>query len=116
MLVAPLAIPVSNTTRDGHAPARSRHRRTIPAKPAAPGTTATAAPLFLLAWFVAGLLVLLCVPAARGNSLLGATLPFWLVAAPVLDLAWLWRMRLVRARARARETLSGRTGTIGCFR
>ena len=49
---------------------------------------------FLIAWFVIGVGVLLLVPLARGDSLLGATLPFWLVVAPLVDLGWIERRRI----------------------
>ncbi|HSS06077.1 MAG TPA: hypothetical protein VLK83_02955 [Rhodanobacteraceae bacterium] len=41
-----------------------------------------------------GVGVLLLVPLARGDSLLGATLPFWLVVAPLVDLGWIERRRI----------------------
>jgi len=47
----------------------------------------------LFAWLLCGTIALVCVPAARGGALLGATLPFWLVGAPLLDLLWLRRQR-----------------------
>ena len=50
----------------------------------------------LIAWSIVGLIVVLCVPAARGGRVLGATLPFWLVAAPLIDLAWIERRRIAR--------------------
>jgi hypothetical protein len=51
----------------------------------------------LIAWLIAGLAALVLVPFARGDRLLGATLPFWLVAAPLIDLAWIERERIVRS-------------------
>ncbi len=50
----------------------------------------------LIAWFVIGVGVLLLVPLARGDRLLGATLPFWLVVAPLVDLGWIERRRIAR--------------------
>jgi len=51
----------------------------------------------LIGWSIAGLMVVLFVPAARGGQMLGATLPFWLVAAPLLDLGWIERRRIARS-------------------
>jgi len=50
----------------------------------------------LAAWLVLGLAAVVLVPFARGDRLLGATLPFWLVAAPLIDLAWIERVRIAR--------------------
>jgi hypothetical protein len=50
----------------------------------------------ILAWLSVGAGVLLLVPFARGDRLFGATLPFWLVAAPLIDLAWIERRRIAR--------------------
>ncbi|HEV7490016.1 MAG TPA: hypothetical protein VGO25_04370 [Rhodanobacteraceae bacterium] len=47
-------------------------------------------------WLIGGLALMLLVPAARGGATLGATLPFWLVAAPLIDLAWILRRRIAR--------------------
>jgi hypothetical protein len=51
----------------------------------------------LLVWLLLGVCVYLCVPAARGDSGAGATIPFWLIAAPLLNLVWLGRRRLIAA-------------------
>jgi hypothetical protein len=59
----------------------------------------------LIAWLVAGVLVLVCVPAARSDRLLGSTLSFWLVIAPLLDLAWIERRRIVRRVANLLRSL-----------
>ncbi|HEX5122960.1 MAG TPA: hypothetical protein VFV97_06920, partial [Rhodanobacteraceae bacterium] len=48
----------------------------------------------LLAWLLVGCGLLLLVPEMRSGRLLGATLPFWLVVAPLVDLAWIGRDRL----------------------
>jgi hypothetical protein len=47
----------------------------------------------LLAWAVLGGIALLCIPALRGGPATGLTLPFWLVAAPLLNILWLTRRR-----------------------
>ena len=63
--------------------------------------------VWILAWLGLGLLALWLVPALRGSAAFGATLPFWLVGAPLLDLVWLGRFRLatvLRSRPR-RDTV-----------
>ena len=50
----------------------------------------------LLAWLAIGIGVLLLVPLARGDRFFGATLPFWLVVAPLVDLGWIERRRIAR--------------------
>jgi hypothetical protein len=62
----------------------------------------------LVAWLIVGSGVLLFVPAARGGHLLGATLPFWLVAAPLVDLAWIARRRIAARAGSAISALRNR--------
>jgi hypothetical protein len=83
MLIAPFSVSPAERSR---APSRpvARPART---KPPIGG---------LLAWLAVGIGVLLLVPFARGDRFFGATLPFWLVAAPLLDLGWIERRRIVR--------------------
>jgi hypothetical protein len=83
MLIAPF--PVSSAERS-RAPSRpiARAART---KPPVGG---------LLAWLLVGIGVLLLVPLARGDRFFGATLPFWLVVAPLVDLGWIERRRISR--------------------
>jgi hypothetical protein len=83
MLIAPFSI--SPSERKPSAP-RPINR----ARPARPPAGA------LIAWLVVGIGVLLLVPLARGDRLLGATLPFWLVVAPLVDLGWIERRRIAR--------------------
>jgi len=71
------------------------------APPRRPAVRAARRPHRTLAtWLMLGLAALVLVPFARGDRLLGATLPFWLVAAPLIDLAWIERARIAR-RAKA---------------
>ena len=104
MLVAPLALPMSSTSH--------RHRATAqqvwhPVSRARSNSSVAWAPILLSAWLVIGFAGLIAVPAARGSASLGATLPFWLVVAPLLDLAWLKRANLVNAlRSRSRSAYS----------
>jgi hypothetical protein len=79
MLLAPLSVPSSLGMSD--LPPRRARR--------APRPNAV-----LVAWLLVGCAVVLLVPAVRGGRLFGATLPFWLVAAPLVDLAWIGRERL----------------------
>jgi hypothetical protein len=62
---------------------------------------------FLLAWIVLGLIVLASFPIARGNAMFGATLPFWLIVAPALDLAWLTRHHAIADLRRWTKSLRG---------
>lgn len=67
-------------------------------------------------WFACGLAALLAFPALRGSSAMIGWLPFWLVIAPLIDLALLrrrWlalasRAFLVRARRRRRPARQAR--------
>jgi hypothetical protein len=81
MLIAPFSVPPSTGSRIVSRP---------PARSIRPPTKT------LILWLVAGIAVLLCVPVARGGGTLGGTLPFWLVAAPLIDLAWIDRRRIAR--------------------
>jgi hypothetical protein len=72
--------------------------------------------LALWCWLVFGATVMALIPQARGMQPLVGWLPFWLVVAPLLDLAFVHRRRLlsmVRAalagayRVRARRRRNG---------
>jgi len=63
----------------------------------------------LIAWLVFGVVTLTCVPVARGNAFFGATLPFWLVAAPLINLAWSRRDRIAAAVKALAASRSRRT-------
>jgi hypothetical protein len=100
MFVAPLVVPAQPRSR-------SRQRRLSVGRELNPRSAAHGrvdrgrpAQKFLLAWIALGLVVVACVPAARGDALLGATLPFWLVVAPLLNLAWVVRARVWHAMRR----------------
>ena len=63
---------------------------------------ASRAPLRMLTgWLVAGAFLLALFPALRGGAALGATVPFWLVAAPGINLAWFARGRIASGTLRA---------------
>lgn len=83
MLIAPFSVSLAERS-----PARSRMTvRPVRSKPPIAG---------LLVWIAAGIGVLLLVPFARGDRFFGATLPFWLVVAPLVDLAWIQRRKVAR--------------------
>lgn len=57
---------------------------------------------WLYAWLVCGVAACVLIPAARGSEQLGATVPFWLVAAPSMNIVWLRRARWIAALRRFR--------------
>jgi hypothetical protein len=77
MFLAPLSVPPS--------------LRAPPNRPSRPARRRMRLDAALFAWLLVGCAVVLLVPAVRGGRLLGATLPFWLIAAPLVDLAWVAR-------------------------
>lgn len=90
MLLSPLTLPESATRRRRIASPRHASRAMAPTH--ARNVPDSPVPAVLIAWFALGLGVLIIVPAARGSELFGATLPFWLAGAPLLNLAW-WTRR-----------------------
>jgi hypothetical protein len=83
MLIAPFSVSPAE---------RSRAAAFTPTRP-----TRTKPPIGgLLAWLAVGIGVLMLVPFARGDHFFGATLPFWLVVAPLVDLGWVERRRIAR--------------------
>ena len=101
MLVAPLALATPSASRHRRASAQQvRH----PASRARNNTRVAWALILVSVWLVIGMAGLIAVPAARGSASLGATLPFWLVFAPLFDLAWLKRADIANAlRGRSRS-------------
>ncbi|HUD43901.1 MAG TPA: hypothetical protein VMR06_18100 [Dokdonella sp.] len=106
MLLAPLSLPpavVPVRSRSAIAaiasPRRRAPSRTIrpPLPEAPPAGTEAGRRRRLLLWALAGLLIVMLVPAARPGPLLGWSLPFWLVLAPAINLAWLARRRWLAA-------------------
>jgi hypothetical protein len=83
MLIAPFSVSPSELKR-------SRRPNVRPVRPPVGA---------LIAWLIIGCAALLFVPATRGGRLFGATLPFWLVAAPMLNLVWLERRSIARRAA-----------------
>lgn len=90
MLLSPISLPETTIRR----PVRV-------APPPAPEPPAFRTALRV--WLALGLVVLLCVPAARGDALLGATVPYWLVGAPAIGLVWLSRQRVFARVATPRQ-------------
>ena len=68
--------------------------RALPNRPLRPRRRRIRLDAVLFAWLLVGCAVVLLVPAIRGGRLLGGTLPFWLVAAPLVDLVWIRRGRI----------------------
>lgn len=62
----------------------------------APTVAISSATPWLIGWAATGALALLLVGATRGDATFGATLPFWLVGAPLVDLIWVERVRTRR--------------------
>lgn len=81
MLLAPL-LPMSLTQPSARARARQRGRHGVD-----PVVQTRQRYWLLTGWAVVGGLAVLCIPALRGGPLTGLTLPFWLVAAPLIDIA-----------------------------
>lgn len=50
-------------------------------------------PLWLQIWAIGGILATGLFPFLRGGEMTGMSLPFWLIVAPLLDIAWLARSR-----------------------
>ena len=77
-----------------------------------PVSAFSGAELALWCWLVFGAVVMALIPQARGMQPLVGWLPFWLIVAPLLDLAFVHRDRLlstsraflVRARRRRRPS------------
>jgi hypothetical protein len=58
-------------------------------------------PPWLLVWAVGGLTSVALFPSLRGGVSAGMSIPFWLVAAPLINILWLTRQRwLVQLRLR----------------
>jgi hypothetical protein len=65
-------------------------------------------PSWLLIWAGSGLLVLGLVPSLAIQPQSGMTVPFWLVGAPLLDIAWLTRTHWLNALRKRLGSLCGR--------
>lgn len=91
MLLSPFNWPELADKRERARIEPSHLRPTVRAKPPEGGREgASAVPAILTVWLVLGAGFLLLAPSARGGRPFGATLPFWLVGAPLIDLLW-WK-------------------------
>ncbi len=120
MLLVPLSLPPAvaparSVPGVASLPGSTSSRRRAPARivtppvPTAPDRSDAVRRRRLLLWALAGLFVVMGVPAARPGPLLGWSLPFWLVLAPLLNLAWLTRRQWPAAlRAHVRRAAASR--------
>jgi hypothetical protein len=115
MLVASLPSPASLQASGPRRKTAARARTAVMGRGTPAALRGATAPAWLWLWLIAGAGLIVCVPALRGNALTGATLPFWLVGAPLLDLAWLQRAALARAVVRMR-TSRLRAGRVSATR
>ena len=111
MFVAPLVVPSRSVTHSRRLPAPRTPIASLPKTKR--GARLTRVEGILLAWSLLGVFAYACAPSMRGSALLGATLPFWLIGAPLLDLAWLKRATLAGLfrgllRARRRHVIQAR--------
>ena len=90
MLLAPV-LPMSLSSA---APRTRAHRQPLSARTVNPVQLASQRRWLLSVWLILGTLAVLCIPPLRGSIASGWTLPFWLVAAPAINLiamAWVQR-------------------------
>lgn len=96
-------------------PPSARKRRVPNVRAELPARRKLVQPIVLVVWFLLGSCILLCVPAARGDARWGASVPFWLVAAPLIDLAWVTRRALIRRLRAALQRRSLRQQARRCL-
>ena len=90
MLLAPV-LPMSLSSV---APRTRVRRQPLSVRPVDPLQQASHRRWLLSAWLILGSLAMVCIPPFRGTLASGWTLPFWLVAAPAINLvamAWVKR-------------------------
>ncbi|MBL0162278.1 MAG: hypothetical protein IPP82_01165 [Xanthomonadales bacterium] len=62
-------------------------------------------PSWLLVWAIGGLVAFALFSSLRGGGFAGMSMPFWLVGAPLINLAWLvrghWTVKLRASISRA---------------
>ena len=54
-------------------------------------------PAWLLVWAIGGIVAVALFPGLRGGGVAGMSVPFWLVGAPLINLAWLARRHAMNA-------------------
>ncbi len=104
MLLAPLSLPVAATRASVPRSTIQPPPRALPRRRATPVNAARDPapwPALLLAWWLAGLAAVLIAPDLWWSRAGGWSAAFWLLGAPLLDLAWLARYRLGRGLATA---------------
>ena len=90
MLLAPV-LPMSLSTT---APRTRGRRQPLPARAVDPAQLVSQRRWLLSVWLILGTLAVICIPPMRGGIDTGWTLPFWLIAAPTINLvavAWVQR-------------------------
>lgn len=93
MLVAPFALtePTARSRKpSARRPSTASHSQVVP--------------LWLMAWALLGGIGVFTFPALRGGEFGGLTVPFWLVAAPWINILWLTQPRWSRFFRRARQS------------
>jgi len=110
MLLAPLSLPAAVPSH--LPPARHALRRIGPrsrrAAAAGAGSAAAWLPNLLLLWLCAGLASAALAPGLLWSRGGGWSAAFWLIGAPLFDLAWLARARLARCGVAAMSALRRR--------
>lgn len=92
MLLAPL-LPMSSSST----PCRRSARLPSPARAVDLARLDSQRRWLLGVWLILGSLAVLCIAPLRGGVSSGWTLPFWLIAAPLINLsALLWERRRAR--------------------
>lgn len=95
MLLAPL-LPMSSPSGAPRFRSRAVLQR-APVRSVDPVQQASQRRWLLSLWLVLGTLAVLCIPPLRGTIATGWTLPFWLIAAPAINLlAMAWARRGAR--------------------
>ncbi|KAB2899799.1 MAG: hypothetical protein DWB45_06725 [Xanthomonadales bacterium] len=111
MLLAPLSLPDTATRTGGPRSTTLPPLHRLPQRRAKPVNAAREHapwPVLLHVWWLAGLAVMLIAPNLWWSRAGGWSAAFWLLGAPLLDLAWLARRRLGRGLATALKAAAAR--------
>ncbi len=93
MLLAPV-LPMSLSSAE---PVTRARRQPLSVRPADFLRLASQRRWVLSVWLILGTLAVICIPPMRGSIASGWTLPFWLIAAPAINLlAMSWGKRRER--------------------
>ena len=111
MFLAPIALPRDAEIRTAPSTSARASVRSTRAAPPSRGEASRAGPArpieraavrnLMLVWLAAGCTVALLFPHWLSSRSAGASVAFWLVGAPLIDLAWLCRARITAAFRRA---------------